>query len=532
MNSCPEADNSTGARPPGSSTDSSAPHQGWLARFGWLMPVAVALAVYCVALDNFFAFDDFIWLDRARTFKQDWLQIFRPDVTYFDPLVHLMFLADRVVAGVDPRWYHGVDLAIHAGNALLVYRLALLLAGERRTALYAGIVFAASFAVADAVLWSSSRVDLVSTLFSLAALIQFVHFLRADRRRHLYLSVLLFVLALCAKGTPLVLPGILFWLLLQEKKPLRQALSLIPFGAVALLFLVLLKLNMHHASLPLDRLNFSIHNLALSFCALFVPEQALKGTDVGALAIVLLLVVTAIGLARISSDRCVALRRTGYFLLLLGVLPVLVITELKPVGEYTDPVALLISPSHRIYLASAGAALLTGGFFGFLESFLGGSWSRLARIAVSVVLCGVVVLGACLVRDRDRHWELVGDRSRDGFQGLLPYRGKVPEGSQMALVYFPGSTGFLTPMVRLALDLDRVSTLKTVNLGMITDREVLDKAEKTYFFVLRSDGKVQEKSELFRRQLISNRMALLYPDRPEYAGDCFAIAERLDREIE
>lgn len=511
--------------------DCAAAPPPWPARFGWLLPVAVALLVYGVALDNFFAFDDFIWLNRARTFRQDWLQIFRPDVTYFDPLVHLLFLLDWLVAGVDERWYHGVDLAIHAGNAVLVYRLALMLGPGPKPALYAGIFFAGSFAIADAVLWSSSRVDLVSTLFSLAALIQFLLFLRQGRKRQLYLSLFLFLLALCAKGTPLVLPGLLLWLLLQERKPLRSALYLVPFGAVVLLFLLLLKLNMHQASLPLDQLHFSIRNLALSFCALFIPEAALKDADLTLVGSVLLLVVSAVGLVRISADRTVALRRTGCLLLALALLPVLVITELKPVGEFSDPSLVLVSPSHRIYLASVGAALLAGGFLASLERLVGRPWPRFARVAVLVVLSGVVVLGAYLVRERDRLWEGVGERSRAAYQGLVPYRGKVPEGSQIGLIYFPGSSGFTTPMVRLALELDRVSILKTVTLGVITDREILGKAESSYLFVLDRGGKVHDLSELYRQQLVLNRMVLVFPDRPELSSQCHEVADRLNREI-
>ena len=94
-------------------------HNDWASRFGWLIPICVALAVYCVAIDNYFTFDDFMWLDRGRTFKSDWLQIFQPDVPYFDPLVHLMFAADYWIAGLDYRWYHCVDLALHSASAVL-----------------------------------------------------------------------------------------------------------------------------------------------------------------------------------------------------------------------------------------------------------------------------------------------------------------------------------------------------------------------------------------------------------------------------
>jgi len=515
-----------------STTDAPSACHRWLVKLGWLLPVLTVLAVYWVAFNNYFCFDDFIWLNRGRSFKQDWLQIFRPDVTYFDPLVYLMFAADSLIGGLDHRWYHGVDLTIHAINALLLYRFARLLTGDEKAALYGGILFAGSFAIADAVLWSSSRVDLLSTLCSLGALIQFLHYLRSDKKRDLFLSFLMFILALGAKGTPLVLPGILLWLIVQERKPLRHALCLIPFGVVILIYFGLLKLNMHQASLPLDRFHFNLKNLVVSFCALFIPEATLKYQELYLVFSLLFLAVTAAGLLAIPRTATVPLRRTGYCILVMALLPVLVVTDFKLLGEYSNPYLLLLSPSHRIYLASVGAALLGGGFLAFLETLLAKVVPRYAVVAVVIVLAVVVTANAYLVRERDRIWEPVGDSCRTAFEALLPYRHKVPEGSQLGLIYFPGSRGFLTPLAQVALGINDVSLIKTVILGMIQDQAVLQKAEKTFLFVLRSDGHLYDKTQMFRQQLLLNRMALRHPDRPEYASECIALGEKINREIE
>src|SRR6266568_1283010 len=119
----------------------------------WIIPMVIALCVYSVALNNFFVYDDFIWLNRARTLSQNWRQMFSPDVIYFDPLIYLMFVADSFVAYLDPKWCHAVDLMIHAFNALLVYRFAKMLSGDDKAGLYGSILFASSFAIADAVFW-------------------------------------------------------------------------------------------------------------------------------------------------------------------------------------------------------------------------------------------------------------------------------------------------------------------------------------------------------------------------------------------
>jgi len=514
-------------RPASVSSPAESGLTSFLERFGWLLPVLAAVVVYHVSLNNFFSFDDFIWLDRSRTFKENWLQMFRVDVTYFDPVVHLLFLADSMLGGLDPRWYHLVDLAVHAVNAVLVFRFARLLSGETKSAVYAGVLFAASFAIADAVLWSSSRVDLLATFFSLCALIQFLHYLRGDRRRNLVLCFLAFVLALGSKGTPLVLPVVFFWLGVQERKPLRHALCLAPFGVLVLLYVILLKLNMHQASLPLDRLHFNVKNLAMAFSSFFMTEETLKYVNLPAVAASLFLVVTALSFLAAPFRESVAIRRTGWFMLVMSLLPVLVVTDFKLLTEYSDPYLLLSSPSHRIYLASVGLALFGAGLLGQMERLLGKISVRGASIAVAVVLLGAVVANALLVRERDKVWQWVGDRYRYAFAGLSAYRQKMPPGSQLGLIFFPGSSGFQNPMVRVALNTGDVSLIKVVKLGFMEDREVLQKAEQSYLFILEEDGKVLDRTEMFRRLLLLNRMALQHPEHPEYVSECKEIGRSI-----
>jgi hypothetical protein len=143
-------------------------------KFFRIIPIIVAFGVYSVAFNNFFAYDDFIWLYRAKTLPHNWSQILSVDVIYFDPLVYLMFLADSVIAGLNPWWYHAVDLTIHAFNAYLVYHFVKMLSGDEKAGLYGSVLFASSFAIVDAVVWPSSRVDLVSVMFSLGTLVQFL----------------------------------------------------------------------------------------------------------------------------------------------------------------------------------------------------------------------------------------------------------------------------------------------------------------------------------------------------------------------
>jgi len=502
-----------------------------LKKFFWMIPIAIAFSVFFVAFDNFFVYDDFIWLYRAKTLGHNWQQMFYPDVVYFDPIVYLLFLADSYIAGLDPRWYHTVDLMIHAFNSFLVLRFAHLLSGDEKAGLYGGILFASSFAIADAVIWPSSRVDLVSVMFSLGTLIQFLKYIRTDNSRFLWLSFFLFVLALGAKGTPLVLPAILFWLIIQEKKPLRHVVKLIPFGAVIILYVILLKLSLNKTSLPLDKLHFNVVNYELSFCSLFIPEGTLKYLNLTITSFLLFVVVSAVGMVSKPLNTTVMLRRTGYCLCFVAILPVLAVNDFKLVTENSNPYLLLSSPSHRIYLASVGIALLGGGFLRSIETLLNNFFPKYAAIAIVVVLAGIVIFNAYQVNVRDQIWEPACDWSRDSFKGLLAYRHQVDEGSQIGMINFPGSRGFTTPMLQLSLDVDDITMLKEVNFRMIEDPEILRKAEISYLFIFGADRHVYDKSPQFRKQLLLNRLVILHPDRPELSIALQANSSQLYQDI-
>lgn len=507
------------------------PGNGDYGRFWWLIPVVVAVAVYGVSFNNYFTFDDFIWLDRARTFRQDWLQIFRPDVAYFDPLVHLMFLADSLVSGLDHRWCHAVDLAIHAVNSLLVYRLARLLGGDERASLYGGALFAGSFAIADAVLWSSSRVDLLSTFFSLLALIQFLRYLRYGTKRSLPFSVLLFVLALGAKGTPLVLPVILFWLVVQEKKPLGYATRLIPFGGIVILYVALVKLTEHLATLPLDKLHFNVRNMVLSFDTLFVPEGTLANLNLTATTVLLFIAVSALCLPVAPLKTAVALRRTGYCILLSALVPVLITTDFNLATRESTIGNLLVSPSHRIYLASVGAALLGGGILRSGEILLNSLFPRFALAAAVLTLTGGLAVDVALVRERNQLWRSEGEKTRAVVDFLRAYPQRVGEGSQIGLIKFPGSRVFMEPVMRGCLGVRDATFMDDVTIGMLEDPAILNKAEKSFLFVFGRDGQVYDKSREFRQHLLLSRKARLDFSRLDNVEAAQRVTQQLIQEI-
>lgn len=501
-------------------------------KYLWIIPIVIAFGVYSVAFNNFFVFDDFIWLHRARTLGQNWGQMFSPDVLYFDPIVYLMFLADSFIGGLDPRWYHTVDLIIHAVNSLLVYRFAILLTGDEKTGLYGSILFASSFAIADAVLWPSSRVDLVSVMFSLGTLILFLKYLRADKNLFLWLSCLMFVLALGAKGTPVVIPVILLWLIYVEEKPGRSIRSLIPFSLLTLLYFALLYIASHRTTAsPILEFHFNLRNLSLALDALFIPEQQIASLAPAVTATVPAFLVIVLGLLKFTSESSTRLRRTGVVILAAALLPVLVLKDFKlATVEHSN--YLLSSPSHRIYLASIGLALIGGGVLHSLEMLLKRYSPQKALPAITLFLLVIICINALEVRKRDSLWAFEGDVTLLRLLELLKYRDRIVEDGYVGLSNFPGARGFINPMIKVYFNLNNITAEQVLHVGMTSDPEKLTRAEKSSFFVLDDNFQLHDLSDQVKNLLLLCRQANLNPSMPEYAKKINEITTQTNLNID
>lgn len=160
---------------------------------------------------------------------------------YFRPLAYLSFFFDAKVLGGDPAMFHVVNIVIHICNSLLVYGIALRLAGEtffrEKAALLAGLLFAVHPVNSEAVIWISSRYDLLCCFFFLASL----YLVTAWRRLALPVAVaglfLAFLASLLAKESSLLLPVAVFVLLYDWRKRIlpRQAVAILAILMFALL---------------------------------------------------------------------------------------------------------------------------------------------------------------------------------------------------------------------------------------------------------------------------------------------------------
>lgn len=462
-----------------------------------LLLLAVAFILYLPILGNFFTWDDFLWVYRARTLRSDPLQVFSIDAVYFDPLVYLSFWLDCQLHGLDYFWYHVTDVGLHACNGILLYRLALAIGRDRLAAIASALIFVASFAVVDAVSWSSSRVDLLAVFFSLLTLIFWQRHLQG-RGGALAISAGCYLLALASKGTPLLLPAVLAIMLVAAGEHRQRLRSLWPHLLISFLYLAALLIRLAASGKPLlasEKMALNGHNLLLSFAELFIPEGRLAITMTGWLAVLLLAIIVALSLWRCGRELAV-LRGLGLSLMAVGLLPVLILKDFKTTTTLLDAGYLLSSPSHRIYLASAGAALLIGSLLAMVARKTQRRWIG------CLVLLALVGYGAYENRIRQQLWSGSADYIRKSVEGIATYRQQLLDDCVMLLVNFPMSRGFMRPALAVYGGLERVLFLPMGEIpeDMLDAAEIFRYRNRGFLFVYGNDG-VRNLSPAFNKLL-------------------------------
>lgn len=205
--------------------------------------VAAAFLVYLPALNYQFVWDDRkLVLDNPQLTSGSVARVFTStfipaDTTagpswskYYRPLVNLSLLADYRLSGFNPRGYHLTNILLHVAAAALFVLLLQLLFRSVWVTLLAGLVFALHPVHSESVSFVSARTDLLTTVFALGALLAALNYLR--RRQSpvrdsqstvrssdwfwLPLACVLFLLALLAKETPVLMPFLFLALALAE----------------------------------------------------------------------------------------------------------------------------------------------------------------------------------------------------------------------------------------------------------------------------------------------------------------------------
>ena len=148
------------------------------------------------------------------------------------PLTWISHMVDVEIFGVGPAGPHGVNIALHAVNAAVLFLVLRALTGAALPSLLVASLFAVHPANVESVAWISQRKTLLSTFFALLAIAAYARYVRRGGRRPYLGSLALLALSLLSKPMFVTLP---FGLLLLDYWPLeRPAFAPGPGGGVSL----------------------------------------------------------------------------------------------------------------------------------------------------------------------------------------------------------------------------------------------------------------------------------------------------------
>lgn len=343
-----------------------------------------------------------------------WRLTSQPYYRSYTPVAFLSHALDVAVWRLNPFGHHLSNVVIHAANAALVFWLALLvlivwrreawqrlsLTDATSSMISGAVVTALLFALhplrAESVAWISDRKDLVAGFLMLSATIYYVY-AGGESRKHLPVLLAIFIMALGAKTTAVVLP--LIWLgldlFVMKRDFAKSLIGKIPFLALAIVvgliarmaapdldreFIMGEKSVWEILGFPFTSVVFYLKNHLLPYnlspvyhTERFFPDS--PGLMIGAVVLVLALTAGAVMVYR--KGRRSPLVAWLAFLLFLSPTFTGVMTGIQPVADrYT-------------YLASISLCLLIGGG---MERLLRGTETSL--MARNIVLAGLFALFA------------------------------------------------------------------------------------------------------------------------------------------
>lgn len=201
----------------------------------------VFLSYSGVLNNSFLEGDDFIWLNIAhniRSFK-DILVIFsyfRPVITFFNYIIYLF-------SYLNPFGWYLSNILLHFLNSLLVFYVANSIIKEKKWSFFIALVFAVNYSHNEAILVLYGNTVLIVTLFSLCCLKSYFKFLETDNKYIYTLTLFLYVFALFAQESAIVLPiimSIAYWFLnsgYNNRKLNKYLKHILPFIVISGIYL-------------------------------------------------------------------------------------------------------------------------------------------------------------------------------------------------------------------------------------------------------------------------------------------------------
>ena len=171
---------------------------------------ALVAAAFFPAMRGGFVWDDSVWMDPGPVQSPSglWHIWLRPSMlqneAHYWPIPYTVLWLEYQLWEFAPLGYHMVNLLLHAGVVLLLWRVLLRLGAPG--AWIVAAVFAVHPLHVESVAWVIGRKDMLAAVFSLASVLLYLRFME-NRRWQLFAGALaLFVLSLLSKSIAVTLP--------------------------------------------------------------------------------------------------------------------------------------------------------------------------------------------------------------------------------------------------------------------------------------------------------------------------------------
>lgn len=309
----------------------------------------------------------------------------------YNPLVLLHWMFEASVFGLNPKVFHSINLFWHCLTALLIFALLQKLTSSVTLSLFVASVFCFHPMNVEPVAWVTGRKDLLSGFFVVSTFLAYHEYATRRLIPYLYLTILLFTLALLAKATVVFVPVVLFLADVMLYRTLAWKVSLLqklPLFLLGLGFGLLAIFGQHSGgafvSEPsfIGKMIFGVNGLSLYVIKFFVPfglsafhpfPSTGSGYDVslGFIGLGMLILALLLILSLIRKNRL------GLFGLLFFIVWLIPVLQFKPFG-------ISYAGERFAYLPYLGLALAVG-------SLLLNEMNRVSSKALNWLLMALVI---------------------------------------------------------------------------------------------------------------------------------------------
>ena len=154
---------------------------------------------------------------------------------FYRPLTSFSYWLDFKAWGLNPAGFHLTNILLHVLNSILLFGLLLRLGFGWPASFSGALLFSVFPAHFENVSWISGRTDLLSFFFAALSLLFFLGFLKKRGVFRLLVSSLFYLVALLSKENIILLPVLIFLILYEKRRAVKDILSaLLPFGFAGL----------------------------------------------------------------------------------------------------------------------------------------------------------------------------------------------------------------------------------------------------------------------------------------------------------